>query len=58
MRHGSRAKGQAHAPVFRLTGLPSMHRLLTFCNIRGRIGLTNHAGLTTPPRSDQPGAQS
>lgn len=58
MRHGSRAKGQAHAPVLRLIGLPSTHSLLTFCNIRGRIGLTNHAGLTTPPRSDQPGAQS
>lgn len=58
MRHGSRVMGQAHAPLLRLAGLPSTRRLLTFCNIRGRIGLTNHAGLTTPPRSDQPGAQS
>lgn len=58
MRHGSGAKEQAHAPLLRLDVLPSARRLLTFCNVRGRIGLTNHAGLTTPPRSDQPGAQS
>ena len=58
MRQGSRAQSQASARAFDFAANSSLLALLTFCNINGSIGLTNLAGLTISPRSDQPGAPS
>lgn len=58
MREGSRAQSQASVLVLDFAARFSLLLLLTFCNIKGSIGLTNLAGLTISPRSDQPGAPS